>query len=254
MLLGSTQNPAGLQNSLSALVNDPARLQGRQNVMTGMAADQARKDTANDFSSHMGQFDSFLGDPMVQRLIGPTGSTNQSSSISGPGLGAGTWRPTFGAAGMSGSGGAPMPTLPSPQSTAGIQFARAKDTVANSLTGLMKAVRDNYAGRNLSGGTGEMNAVGNILLGGQKQLADTARAGALADANTANDFAKTGYEGALTGRGQDISANNALNALELQARGQDLEQSRFAQSQAQSQSQNGIAALMGLMNAFKSLY
>ena len=53
--------------------------------------------------------------------------------------------------------------------------AQAKDTVANSLNGLMKASRDAFAGRNLSGGSAEINSMGNILAQGNQQLADVAR-------------------------------------------------------------------------------
>lgn len=251
MLLGSPQNPAGLRNALTGL-NDPIRQQGVQNTVTGMAANQARLDQSQDYSQHIQQFDNFLGDANVQRLLNPSGSTSSSSSISGAGPGVGGYG--YGTAGTWTPQPVSVPQVPAPTSASSAAFARAKGTVANSLSGLMKSVRDQYAGRNLSGGTGEMNAMGNILLKGNQQLADTAQANAVNEAGIANDFAKMGYQGAITQRGQDIGALDSARAAALTARQQDLEQSRFSQSQSQSQAQNGLAALMGLTNLFKTLY
>ncbi len=55
------------------------------------------------------------------------------------------------------------------------------------------------------GGGGERRGVTNILTAGQGQLGDTAREQAVSDVNRATDFAKMGYEGAISQRGQDVT-------------------------------------------------
>lgn len=238
-------------------IQDALQSQGVANAVSNSAATEARQEAGADYAQKNQQLDNFLNSATVQRLLQPATSQSSSSSSSGgfaPGAGGGmgvygTWTPTPAA-----TPAAPMPSLPTPQSASNPIFARAKDTVANSLTGLMKASRDNFAGRNLSGGSAELNSMGNILLGGEKQLADVARQQAITDVGTANDFAKTQYAGALTGRGQDIQALDAARSAGLVARGQDLENARASQSQSQSSSTNSLASLMGLINAFKTLY
>lgn len=207
------------------------------NAQTQSAAAQARNDQGLDFSQHLGEFQQLLG-----VLPKPGASSSSSTSMSG-GAGAGTWTPTpvmpqvqLGAGGIG-----------APASSSGPAFAKAKDTVAHSLTGLMKAARDNFAGRNLSGGSAEINAMGNILTRGNQQLADVARDQAIKDTDTANDFTKTAYAGGITQRGQDIAARSA-DADRAAAAARD------ERSFSQSQSQNNMAAILGLLSAFKSLY
>jgi hypothetical protein len=239
-------------------IQDALQSQSVLNAVSNSAATEARQEAGADYAQKNQQLDNFLNSQTVRQLLNPTTSQSTSFSSSGPmpGYGTagggslyGTWTPTPATAPA-----APMPNLPNPQSASNPIFARAKDTVAHSLTGLMKASRDNFAGRNLSGGTAELNSMGNILLGGNQQLADVARQQAITDTDTANDFAKTQYAGALTGRGQDLQAMDAARSAGLVARGQDMENARASQSQSQSSSTNSLASLMGLINAFKTLY
>ena len=242
--------------SLSQQQQQDLLYQQRQTDQANTAALQQQSALAGQKQN---QLDRLLNDYSVQKFLTPSTQTSSSSAssgsvgfplanygIGGTGVSGGMWTPSPAAAQIQ------APTLDTSGSRAA--FAKAKGTVANSLTGLLKASRDNFAGRNLSGGTAEVNAMGNILLGGNKQLADTVQANAIGESNAANQLAQTAYQGAITQRGQDISAADAMRAAGLTARGQDMEQARASQSLSQSQSQNSLASLMGLLNAFKTLY
>jgi len=121
-------------------------------------------------------------------------------------------------------------------------FARAKDKVGLQTAGSLAALRSALAGRGMLGGGGETRGAQNILTAGQAQLGDTTREQAIQEAGRLTDFAKMGYEGAITQRGQDITArgqdissqesarNAALDAAktayegQITTRGQDITQ------------------------------
>lgn len=96
-------------------------------------------------------------------------------------------------------------------------FARAKDQVGQQTSGGLSALRSALAARGLLGGGEEVKGTSNILTAGQGQLGDTSREQAIQEANRQNDFAKLGYEGAITQRGQNITQNEgaANRALDV---------------------------------------
>lgn len=103
-------------------------------------------------------------------------------------------------------------------------FARAKDKVGLQTAGSLASLRSALAGRGMLGGGGERRGVSNILTAGQAQLGDTTREQAIQDSNRSADFAKMGYEGAIsqrgqniTQRGQSIAANDAAASRALSA-------------------------------------
>jgi hypothetical protein len=100
-------------------------------------------------------------------------------------------------------------------------FARAKDQVGQETAGSLASLRSSLAGRGMLGGGAEVRGTQNILQTGQGQLGDTTREQAVTEANRQSDFAKTGYEGAITQRGQDVTS-----------RGQDLDAQTAARNLA----------------------
>lgn len=84
-------------------------------------------------------------------------------------------------------------------------FARAKDKVGLQTAGSLTALRSALAGRGMLGGGAEVRGAQNILTAGQGQLGETTREQAIQEAGRLSDFAKTGYEGAIAQRGQDVS-------------------------------------------------
>lgn len=107
-------------------------------------------------------------------------------------------------------------------------FARAKDKVGLQTSGSLASLRSALAGRGMLGGGAEVRGAQNILTAGQGQLGETTREQAIQEGNRLTDFAKAGYEGAITQRGQDITA-----------RGQDLSSQEAARDAALKAAQVG---------------
>lgn len=128
--------------------------------------------------------------------------------------------------GRPGDGGAPTPapvsiTMPDNSAAQANIFARAKDKVGQETAGSLTSLRSALAGRGMLGGGAEVRGTQNILTAGQGQLGDTTREQAVTEANRQSDFAKTGYEGQITQRGQDVTS-----------RGQDLDAQTAARNLA----------------------
>jgi len=163
--------------------------------------------------------------------------------------------------GGGGGGGVPAVAAPStitmPDTTnaqANI-FARAKDQVGQETAGSLASLRSALAGRGMLGGGAEVRGTQNILTAGQGQLGETTRDQAVAEANRLNDFAKTGYEGAIaqrgqdiTARGQDVDAQTVARNLAFQAAKTNYEGQIAQRGQnitAQGQRNPSITALLG---------
>lgn len=221
-------------------VAKPLAQQTDQQTLAGHQNTFDRREQGVDFEQQRSQFLSLLGDLSRGGYIRPDTS---SSSSTGSGSGGddtypgGTWRPM-----------APPPKvgLGNPSESGRAAFARAKDRIGQSTAGLMKALNNQFAGRGLSGGSQEVAAVGNTLLGAHANLADVTRAQAIKESDDANDFARTEYTGNITQRGQDIDATNADRNAWLTKRGQDVA-ARAAQS---SSSKMDLASILGLYGAF----
>lgn len=261
----------GIQFYQTTNPSAPRYYSGGPSRITGAdykTAEDARKLKQGDYDQDLLNFSSFVNKffPMAGG-----GSTTISSTSGGAGTGAaggpitqvpgmgtvGTWTP---------SALPPMPTLPNPQSTSDLAFGKAKDQVGSSLQGLMKALGNQFADRGISGSSTAGNTIADTLVKGNGQLAQVATDQAIHDANTANDFAKTQFEGSLTGRGQDIGALESARSAALGERGQDVtmrgqditDQSERARL-AYQQQQDRLGSIMGLWKAFmgsngKSLY
>jgi len=195
-------------------------------------------------------------DQMRARLFDMLNSTSSASTVPvRTGGSSGVGSVSFGYPAI----GAPLPAamqevapvaLPDNSAAAAATFARAKDQVGAETAGSMTALRSALAARGMLGGGGERRGVTNILTKGQGELGDTTRTQAVSDVNRATDFAKMGYEGAITQRGQDVAqrgqtigandaaAGRALSAATtsfeggIQERGQDISSADAAAARA----------------------
>lgn len=150
-----------------------------------------------------------IDDSMRAKLVGMLDSSMSSSG--------GSSAPSSAPVGFSyredrsgGGGGSDLPgvapvTLPDNSAAAAAAFARAKDKIGAQTAASVTSLRSALAGRGMLGGGGERRGVTNILTAGQANLGDTSREQAVSDVNRETDFAKMGYEGALTQRGQDVT-------------------------------------------------
>jgi hypothetical protein len=107
-------------------------------------------------------------------------------------------------------------------------FARAKDKVGLQTAGSLAALRSALAGRGMLGGGGETRGAQNILTAGQGQLGDVSREQAIQEAGRLTDFAKMGYEGAITQRGQDITTRGQDISAQESARNAALDAAKTA--------------------------
>lgn len=118
--------------------------------------------------------------------------------------------------GAGGAGAAPAPiAAPIAASTAGdLGFARAKERVGLTARGALGSLRNEMQRRGITGSSVETGRTGQILAGAGRTLSDADLAAALADISRTDAAASAGYQGAITQRGQDISANQGrLGAL-----------------------------------------
>lgn len=144
------------------------------------------------------------------------------------GLGS-AFNPSLGGFGAGGGAGAAGPyTAPiqmgDPTAANNAQFATAKDKVGEQARSALSSLRDELGSTGMLGSGSEAQGVRDIIAGGQGQLGQVSRDLAVQNANTANDFAKTNFGGAITQRGQDvdyataqaqIAAANRRSYLEL---------------------------------------
>lgn len=167
--------------------------------------------------------DRFARDTLRQKLIGMLDRPTETDS--GGGFDFNAFMRQAGAGGGGGGAGVPasIGTVAPPDTSAAQAnlFARAKDKIGLQTQGSLASLRSALAGRGMLGGGAEARGVSNVLTAGQGQLADTTREQAIQEGNRLTDFAKMGYEGAISQRGQDITA-----------RGQDLQAQEAARDAA----------------------
>lgn len=204
----------------------------------------------------------FLGSlpPSLSGLIG-AGATGTASAIgsatggagsSGTGGAFGTGAGPTGAGGGtggsgSGSGGGSIaaPTMPDPTAMDAQQFARAKDTVGQTGRASIDALNGELGASGMMGGGAQVQGTRDVVNAGQEQLGKVASDQATANAATAADFAKTGYEGAIAQRGQNIQASEAASQLALAQNNAAFQQSYLRQQQLQNMLQMALSGLSG---------
>jgi hypothetical protein len=114
-----------------------------------------------------------------------------------------------------GRGGAPAAPVPSGDDSAAAAAAaaamgRAKDTSAAATSTALRQLRDNMASRGIEGSGIEAELANQIRTAGAGQVGEAARDLATGAAQRAQAVADRNYAGALTARGQDISAMTSL--------------------------------------------
>lgn len=126
-------------------------------------------------------------------------------------------------------------------------FARAKDNAANTADASMKALTEELGRRGMQGGGYEAGQIGNTLAREADQIGEAGREQAIQDANFATHAADENFQGAITQRGQDISAAqaNAQRQLEASMENARLTLSRQQSLQALMQSALGTAGAIG---------
>lgn len=96
-------------------------------------------------------------------------------------------------------------------------FGRAKDQTGEITRGAMSGLRSSLAGRGMMGGGAESRGTASVVNRGASNLANVSREQAIQDSNQKADFAKMGYEGDISQRGQDLSTATANRGQDLSA-------------------------------------
>jgi hypothetical protein len=125
-------------------------------------------------------------------------------------------------------------------------FARAKDQVGQAGSGALAGLRSSLAGRGMLGSGGEFRGSQNIAAKGLGELGDVSREQAINEVGVRTDEAKTNYGGDLTQRGQDMSHQQAADALSVQ---QQQFGAKLAHEQAQASASKQQSAIQGLLSA-----
>lgn len=94
-----------------------------------------------------------------------------------------------------------------------LAFGQAKDTAGQLALGALKSMQGMMAERGLTGSTDEANAASNILQGGAAQIAGMNKDQLLAQIARQNAVNDMVYQGNITQRAQDLSAQQALYGL-----------------------------------------
>jgi hypothetical protein len=156
----------------------------------------------------------------------------------GSGGGGSITMPSMGgfAGGTGGSGGVtPGPQIPqvqAPDMTAAnnAAYGSAKDKVGNAARGALTSLNDELGAAGMLGSGAQVKGTEDVINQGQQELGETARGQARKQADLSADFAKTGYQGAITQRGQDINSQEANARLALESRQQYMQMLQAAMS------------------------
>lgn len=110
-----------------------------------------------------------------------------------------------------------IPQIPDADRTAAesAAFGRAKDRVGLATQGLLKSIRNNFAKRGLSGSPLAMSREAGALESGAGQIGEVIRDQAIEGLRRQYDVRDQNYQGDISQRGQDISAEQARQNLVL---------------------------------------
>ena len=150
--------------------------------------------------------------PSLAGLAG-SGGTSGAGGVAGtaPVGAGGTGSPASGGA----SGAPAVPTPPDATAATSAAFAKAKDQAGQLARASLTSLSGELGATGAMGGGAQVQGTEDILGQTRNALGDVSRQQAVTQAGTAADFAKMGYEGALTTRGQDIQQQEAAAQLEL---------------------------------------
>lgn len=178
---------------------------------------------------------------LMGSLTGQLGGTGSGGGVgaglSGGGVGGGVGGP--GGGGVGGGSYVPQLSLPNQQAAAEAAFASSKDQAGKIARSGLDSFRGELGATGNLGGGAEVQGVRDIIQSGQGLMGQANRDITMKQADQAADFAKTGYQGSITQRGQDINAQEAQARLAQEAR----------QAESQKQLQLLTLALSGLKSA-----
>jgi hypothetical protein len=147
------------------------------------------------------------GIPSLAGLFGGAGGAGGSGGIGGTGTGG-----TGGGIGGTGAGGgsyvAPI-QMPDTTAATNAAFARAKDQAGSLSRASLDSLSGELGSQGMLGSGAQLQGTANILSGATNTMGKEISSEAGQTAGIAADFAKTGYEGNITQRGQDIAAREA---------------------------------------------
>lgn len=141
-------------------------------------------------------------------------------STTGGGYGGGTGSPSGGSGGGVVGAGGHLPTLTLGDQTASnaASFAKARDTVGKTGRASLDALRGELGATGNLGSGAEVQGVKDVIQSGAGELGQVSRDQAVKNADLAADVAKTNYQGGITQRGQDVSAQEAQARLAQEER------------------------------------
>jgi hypothetical protein len=166
---------------------------------------------------------------IVPGALTPNSGSSSSSGASASGVPATVNYGTGGAGVAPMPGGAPgvaggAPSLDGVDTSAARSavWNQAKDRVGQTSRAALTGLRSELASRGQLGGGGEYRGTSSIINAGQQQLADTGRAQTIDEAKRLEDEVALRYQGGISMRGQDLSAENAAYQGLITQRGQDI--------------------------------
>jgi hypothetical protein len=157
------------------------------------------------------------GNDYFNALTGGSGLPGSLGALNG-GDGGGGGGSVFASASSSGPGGTgsvPRPQAPDMTASNAATFARAKDQAGQIARASLNALNGELGAQGMMGGGAQVQGSRDIITDGMGMVGNVSRENAIQDASMKADFAKLGYQGDVTMRGQDISDKHATAQLKL---------------------------------------
>jgi hypothetical protein len=186
-----------------------------------------------------------LGGTLTGALGGLSGGATGAFGIGGTGQ----MQPNYASAPLGVGTGSSVGHVAAPDTSAAesAAFGSAKDKVGQNAKAALQALNDQMAAQGMLGSGAQVQGARDIIQSGMGELGDVRRQQAITKAGSALDLAKMGYQGDITQRGQDISAQEANARL-----AQEAAQLQFQRQQSALQQQMGLMQLA--MSGLKGLY
>jgi hypothetical protein len=154
---------------------------------------------------------------LMSGILGMGGAGGGGGAAGGPGGGIGTPGGSTGGY-PAGKGGGYVAPIQMPDTTAATNaaFARAKDQAGALSRSSLDSLSGELGSQGMLGSGAQLQGTADILGGATNVMGKEISSEAGQQAGIAADFAKTGYEGSIAQRGQDIQAQEAAAARNQQ--------------------------------------
>lgn len=196
--------------------------------------------------------------PALSGLLSSIGSTfgaggGATAAPAGGGSFSGSGASTVGSGGGTpsvGGGGGYVPPIKMPDMSraSDAAFATSKDRAGKIGRSMIDSLRGELGATGNLGGGAEVQGIKDIATEAGGVVGQASRDQAIKEADLGADFAKTGYQGSITQRGQDISAQEANARL---AQEKELQASRMAFEQQSLKSQQQLQLLQLALSGLK---